>query len=74
MEIYYEFERIARMLKHDETINAKDITAFNSFAKGRITIEECLKRFKNNNKISESYNINVDLFRRWLASLGYVEE
>lgn len=68
---YGEFETIAMNLRHDDKTSSNDKTCFEKYVEGAITLEECLSKFKRNNKIQ--CHINLDLFRRWLMSLGWVK-
>lgn len=70
---YYEFEIIAMNLKSSEQVMFKDTNCFKRYCEGEISLEECFRIFKNNNKI-DRVNIKPQLFKRWLASLGWVRE
>lgn len=65
------FERIQRRLLNGYTVEY-DKAVFDRYCKKKITIEECLEQFKENNGIGD--DIDLQEFERWLASLGWVQD
>lgn len=49
----------------------QDNATFNRWEDNKITTEECIEEFKNNNVLDKRLVINKVEFERWLNSLGY---
>lgn len=75
------FDEIARLIYHvDAFVIAKgyptsvqqDKASFERWNNGEINTKECIKRFLENNKQPEDTYVDVELFRKWMKSLGYI--
>ena len=73
-----ETDEIARLLlkgrmeghSYDQFIY-KDRVAFEQWAEGYMKIDECIRIFKENNKIPEDKYIDPAVFKAWLREEGY---
>lgn len=63
---------MASLLKTGENARNRDRTIFHNYEIRKITIEEALKMFRKNNQVGVRTVIPVNLFYRWLLSLGYI--
>lgn len=69
-----DFIKYQRMLERTYKAVTSDKKDFDLWNNGRITTEECIKRFcENNNHTEEIYNIKAENFEYWLESLGYIK-
>lgn len=68
---YYEFEPIAMMLEKGKNKSERDIANFKRYEQGKITIEECMQKFKTNHHI---IHIDIRMFKSWLRSLGWYRD
>lgn len=65
---------IPRLLYRGTNAAARDRADFNLWANGHITTEECIKRFRENNFIGDTYgevSINEEDFAKFLVGMGY---
>lgn len=76
-ELYYSLANwsknmdFAKLLRKTDKAVREDQKTFNAWFRKEITTEECIKRFKENNKIKSDFIIDVELFEYWLYGLGY---
>ena len=60
---------IARYLKKNK--GEHDKAVFQKWIERKIDDEECLRLFRENNKINSKIEIDIDMFIYWLNGLGW---
>lgn len=70
-----QFIRLQMMLQHSERAAKADKAAFDLYNRGKISIEECITMFCDNNLHSgEESRIDPMTFALWVESLGYIKQ
>ena len=70
-------ENIVKLLRSGTVASDEDNKAFKEYLTQKITLTECMKRFKENNRIEDEdfKEITEDEFEKFLLSLGwYLDE
>ena len=64
--------KIYQLLKASDRARNKDVTTFKKWEENKISLDEALEEFRNNNNVDERIKIEKGNFRNWLNSLGYI--
>lgn len=71
MDIKEDFSMFSDNLKSSQSSAYRDIKNFEEYVNGKITLDECFLKFKENNELGSLGD--AEKFKRYIATLGWVK-